>query len=242
MRAPSAGELLDVWERGLNQPQARRMLTLLGCVLPEASPDELAEMSIGRRDGHLLQLRERLFGQQMVTFAGCPACGEQVESTFCVSDVRLEGAVTAQATQSVVINDHRVTLRTVNSLDLLTLIDPDTACDTLLSRCLLHICDANGESASVASLSPEDIAAIAAHMAAADPQADIELKLACPACEHQWRAIFDIASFLWKELHVWAQRTLREVHCLASAYGWRESEVLALSPTRRQIYLELSQQ
>jgi hypothetical protein len=32
---------------------------------------------------------------------------------------------------------------------------------------------------------------------------------------------------------------LRDVHELASAYGWRESEILALSPQRRQAYLEL---
>ena len=36
------------------------------------------------------------------------------------------------------------------------------------------------------------------------------------------------------------QGTLRDVHGLAAAYGWREEDVLRLSPTRRQIYLELA--
>jgi hypothetical protein len=76
-------------------------------------------------------------------------------------------------------------------------------------------------------------------MSDADPQADVELALACPSCGHQWPAAFDIASFLWKELHAWALRTLREVHTLARSYGWREDDVLALSGTRRQLYLEL---
>jgi hypothetical protein len=52
--------------------------------------------------------------------------------------------------------------------------------------------------------------------------------------------LFDIASFLWRETHGWAQGTLRDVHGLAAAYGWREEDVLRLSPTRRQIYLELA--
>jgi hypothetical protein len=34
---------------------------------------------------------------------------------------------------------------------------------------------------------------------------------------------------------------VREVHLLASAYGWRESDILAMTPWRRQLYLELVQ-
>jgi hypothetical protein len=32
---------------------------------------------------------------------------------------------------------------------------------------------------------------------------------------------------------------LREVHTLAWAYGWREADILAMSPARRQFYIEL---
>ena len=66
------------------------------------------------------------------------------------------------------------------------------------------------------------VAAISKDMAEADPQAEIELALACPACGHAWFALFDIAAFLWSEIHAWAQRTLHDVHILARAYGWRE--------------------
>ena len=68
------------------------------------------------------------------------------------------------------------------------------------------------------------------------------INLSCPACAGAWSATFDIAGFLWKEIHAWAKTALRGVHVLARAYGWRESDVLALSPTRRQIYLELARQ
>jgi hypothetical protein len=35
-----------------------------------------------------------------------------------------------------------------------------------------------------------------------------------------------------------AQRLLMEVHLLARAYSWRESDILAMSPARRNAYLQ----
>ncbi|HXI74354.1 MAG TPA: hypothetical protein VNG94_02120, partial [Pyrinomonadaceae bacterium] len=81
--------------------------------------------------------------------------------------------------------------------------------------------------------------AVAKRMAEADPQADLRLDLSCPACGHRWQALFDIDSFFWSEINAWAQRVLTEVHALASAYGWRERDILDLSPRRRQFYLGL---
>ena len=52
----------------------------------------------------------------------------------------------------------------------------------------------------------------------------------------------DVAAFFWTELNAWAVRLLREIHALASAYGWREADILALSPKRRDLYLELISQ
>jgi hypothetical protein len=46
-------------------------------------------------------------------------------------------------------------------------------------------------------------------------------------------------AFFWKEINHWANRILREVHLLASTYGWSEADILALTPTRRQWYLAL---
>ena len=73
----------------------------------------------------------------------------------------------------------------------------------------------------------------------ADPQADLQLALRCPDCGHEWQPPFDIARFLWQELHGWALHLLREVDTLAQAYHWAEADILAMSPRRRQAYLEL---
>ncbi|MGH8523199.1 MAG: phage baseplate protein, partial [Gammaproteobacteria bacterium] len=76
----------------------------------------------------------------------------------------------------------------------------------------------------------------------ADPQSNLQISLTCPACGHCWEALFDIVFFLWAEINHWAERTLRAVHLLARAYGWREADVLAMSPTRRQMYLGMASQ
>ena len=86
---------------------------------------------------------------------------------------------------------------------------------------------------------PNVATAIARCLGELDPQAEVLLDMVCPDCGTQWQALFDIASFLWTELDAWAHRTFIEVHRLAWTYGWREADILALSPLRRQRYLQM---
>ena len=240
MRVLGAPELLDVWERGLGRPLAGRALALLAAAFPERSVEELAELPIGRRDAHLLRLREQLFGPELTALARCPSCGEQVESTFRGDQVRGADDLAPEPTHAAEVAGYRASFRLPTTRDLLVLTDARTARELLLARCVTEVRNSSNEAVIVESLPDNVIAGIAARMAAADPQAEIELELACPVCDHRWSAAFDIASFLWKELHGWALQALRDVHSLARVYGWREADVLALSPTRRQFYLELS--
>jgi hypothetical protein len=46
-------------------------------------------------------------------------------------------------------------------------------------------------------------------------------------------------SYLWSELEEWAHRVLVDIHTLAGAYGWSERQILALSPVRRQLYVDM---
>jgi hypothetical protein len=241
MRVPSAAELVDIWEVGASQPLPRRALLLLAAACPEASNDELLALPVGRRDAWLLQLYERLFGAQLTVVAACAACGEELESSFAVADIRLGPDAAVDPIQALRTDGYDVSFRLPASADLVALAD-DSEADArsmLLVRCLIEACDADGQRVAVESLPRHVVAAVAAQMSAADPQADVHLDLICPACEHRWQVLFDIARFLWSEIHAWARRTLRDVNVLARAYGWREADVLALSPTRRQIYVEL---
>jgi hypothetical protein len=69
--------------------------------------------------------------------------------------------------------------------------------------------------------------------------AAVRLALSCPSCKREWEDAFDIGRFVWAEVESRARRLVWEVHSLASAYGWGESETLALSAARRAMYLEM---
>ncbi|MFF1676937.1 hypothetical protein ACFVYG_12980 [Streptomyces sp. NPDC058256] len=96
-----------------------------------------------------------------------------------------------------------------------------------------------GGGALVDVLPPSVQRRIAEAAEAADPAADVTLNINCPECGTATRAELDIASYLWTELDAWARDLLLDVHLLATAYGWSEPEILALSPLRRRYYLEL---
>ncbi len=241
MRSVSASELLGVWERGLAQRPVRRALTLLTAACPETSPEELAKLSIGQRDARLLTLRQWTFGPQLIGLAICPTCGQRLELTFNVGDIQVATEVEPKDVLALSVADYEVHFRLPNSLDLAAIADQkDVAAGRqwLLENCLMAV-HQNGEARSADQLPANIREAVVERMAQADPQADVQLALSCPSCGHQCQAAFDIVSFFWSEINAWASRILREVHTLASAYGWRETDILAMSPWRRQCYLEM---
>jgi hypothetical protein len=240
-RAPSAAELLDIWEDGLGRTMSHRALALLSAALPGTSGDALATLSIGRRDAELLRMRETLWGPMMTAVATCPACREKLDLSVDTREILSGSAPTAPGEISVSVDDYSVTCRPPTTLDMVSAEaaeSPLAARAVILSRCLLSA-QQGALAVDSGQLPPEVVAGIAQSIAAADPLAEIQLKLHCSSCGHQWRALFDIVSFLWTEIEAWAWRMLGEVHTLARAYGWREQEILRLTPTRRRFYLEM---
>jgi hypothetical protein len=53
-------------------------------------------------------------------------------------------------------------------------------------------------------------------------------------------AVVDPAMLLWSAVETHAVALLQDVADLAAAFGWNESDVLALSPRLRAAYLELA--
>jgi hypothetical protein len=225
----------------MSEPPPRRALALLAAACPERSLDEVATLSIGERDWRLLTLREWMFGAQLVSTANCPDCGERLEWTVDTTDLRVANLTETGGELSLELDRYLVRFRLPNTLDLTAVSDcADTALarQVLLERCLADT-RRGEEEIALADLPPEVAAAIVERMGEADPQADLRLDLACPACSHRWQALFDIESFFWSEITAWSQRIMAEVHLLASAYGWRESDILNLSAWRRRFYLDL---
>lgn len=245
MRTLRAEDLIGVWERGLSQHPVDRALTILGAACPEAAPEALARLSIGRRDALLFAVRERSFGPRLQSLAECPACGQRVE--FAFDSDRIDSADdllgTPEPPDELKFDGCRVTYRLPNSLDLALVAgcgDEAEAREELFRRCVLRA--RRGDEEVPAADLPEEVrGALSSRMAERDGVAEIKLDLSCPACGRSWQALFDVASFLWIEISAQAGRLLREVDALARTYGWSESDILSLSTPRRQFYLSLLQ-
>jgi hypothetical protein len=246
MRTLSTADLLDVWEQGAAQSLVGRALLLLGAACPDQSRETLAVISIGERDAALLELRERTFGPTLHGLATCPRCHDVLELTFSANDIR--GAASERPPSepggtalSLRFQGYELQIRLPDSRDLegvAALNSVSEARRKLFERCVLGA-QRDGVACPAEEVPEEVVQRVEERMAEADPHGDLQLSLTCPHCCHRWQSGFDIASFLWTEIHARALRLLEDVHVLASAYGWREADILALSPWRRQAYLEL---
>jgi hypothetical protein len=239
MRALSAAAVLELWERGANQPPLERALELVAAACPEIPREALPGLSIGRRDAALFALREHMFGPEMAGLAACPRCETRIELTVNASEVRSAFGAQPENESALQVADYELRFRPPNSADLMAARHADAAAgrELILSRCLLSA--RRGGAEDDGPLPAELVDAVMEGMARADPLADLQLTLDCPQCRHRWRATFDIVSFLWREIEAAAARVLLEVHRLASAYGWGEREILGMTAARRQSYLAM---
>lgn len=232
MRALSEIDCLALWESGLPRHGLDRALLMLQAVLPEASYDGLADWPLGRRNHALAELHIRCFGSALSGWLPCPRCAEALEF---VLDAGALVALAPPSDHPVIVADRAY--RVLSTRDLAAVadaIDPSAASLRLLQRCVL-------ESREPGSWSESEIVEIGERLAAADPLAETRVTFRCVACDHQWAETFDIATFLWAEIASRARRLTADVHALARAYGWTETEILALGESRRARYLELVQ-
>ncbi len=240
MALVTTSELLTAWEHGLSQSGARRLLTLLAAAHPDLSDEQLLRLPIGQRDALALKLREALFGSQLTSLTGCPVCNERLEFMLDIADIKVAPSSPTQETLALQLDGVDLEFRLPDSRDLMLIEAVSSVGEArrlLFERCLLSAAQA-GQTLPVDKLSEAILDKVELVMSEADPQANVQLDLCCSACQHNWLAPFDIASFLWSEINVWAQRVLNEVHLLAKSYAWCEADILAMSPTRRRYYLE----
>jgi hypothetical protein len=245
---PTATDLLLAWEWGSQARAAERGLLLLTTVLADTSVERVASMSIGERDLHLLSAHGMLFGPKLDCVVGCPECATALELPIAIDEL-LSGAAQADpparegevSAAGWVVRFRSITMHDL--VDATAAADPVQGRATLLQRAVEATVRPDGSATDglpAEGLPTEVEAALMEAMERLEPVAPLDFELQCPECTHTWTAPFDIAGFLWAEIDGWAQRTLREVHALASAYGWREPDILALSPWRRAAYLRMS--
>ncbi|MFJ2171806.1 hypothetical protein ACIOHE_02675 [Streptomyces sp. NPDC087851] len=244
MTPTGPAELLATWEAGLAQHDSERSLLLHHAARPGAVTDTLLSLPVGEREADLFALRRALFGERMQVRVECGACGADMEfdldaTVFGVREHIPDGPLRVSEGEWVV--EFRLPsvadLAAAGATD-----DPAAARRLLVARCTVSAVR-GGEAVPperLAALLPAEVQRRLAEAAAeADPAAEVTLNVNCPECGGATPAELDIASYLWTELDTWARDLLLDVHLLATAYGWSEPEILALSPLRRRYYLEL---
>lgn len=238
MGALRPATVLAAWEEGQTQTAVERALTLLGRALPAERRDEISDLSIGRRDALLLELRARSFGPVAPCVVRCPACEETLEFALELRDLLV--AAPDEVRGVVAFGGRRVHVRAATSRDLLATRDADDPVQALMQRCAaLEAGEGEGEGEGVGAVPAAAAEIVAAEMARLDPQADLRFGLSCPACDAAWTSIFDVVGYLWREIDVEARRLLVEIDALARTYGWSEQAILELSSARRRAYLRL---
>jgi len=232
--------LLAAWEAGYGRTTADRAVVLaaLSSGLPA---DEVADLPLGQCDLLVLRLRELSFGSRMDALAECPGCGAELDVVVDTSELicRTTMACHPAARHPLEVGDRAVVVRPLTVGDLLA-GSADRA--GLLARCVTA--SPAAEAAQPVPLPAELLAepafldAIEAELDLLDPQAAAGIDLDCPDCGASWQAAADVTEFVWSEVDRFARRLLLDVHALASAYGWTEADVLAVSPARRRFYLQ----
>ena len=217
----------------------RRALVLLRLGYPNLSEEDVAQLSIGSRNALLLRLRKALFGSVFVSTCDCESCQQRLDLTFEASMIELQDPKPNQS-QTVSIDGHQVDFRLPCSQDLLDQ-GPNTSkltAKNVLAKCIQTIVK-DGSSIEVEQVSAKFISQFENQIAELDSQANIEFNVDCPSCGSNQSSRFDILSFLWSEIDSWAKLILREVHVLASRYGWSEEKILKMNPIKRNLYLQM---
>lgn len=229
MRTLSSSGILELWERGVGlHPLDRGLLAL--SVADPPSTGNVADWPLGRRNRALLDLYASWFGHQLQGWTACPDCEEKVEFEL---DARSLSAVESPCMPQGPVRVGEQSFRLPTSRDLAEVAASDSK---MAPVWLLERCKVSGPESG---WTDERLELVGESLASADPMAETRLALTCPACSREWDDTLEVVSFVWAEVEARARRLLWEVHSLASAYGWAESETLAMSSARRAMYLEM---
>jgi hypothetical protein len=242
MTVPHATDLLEAWDAGTRRSSAIRALLLLGTV-HERGIDELAAMPLGWVAAELLRLRAALFGPVLACLADCHGCGTVVEIEVDIAQLTSldTGRALEDRATPFVVSDAgvEVEFRLPTSADLMALDGEVAPAARRLARAIVIRATHHGLDVPVADLPAPLRAALERGVAEHDPLAHLELQMTCPQCGATWAEWLRVSEFVWSEVSHLAERLLGDVARLASAFGWREADILAMSASRRQHYLAL---
>lgn len=224
MQIRAVEQLVAVWDGGAqNEPPHSRLGRVLERLMPDAP---LTDDTLGRRNQRLIALHGEIVGGAIEAVAACPACA--TENEFDVPITAIAEASVPPVGGHVAAGGLRARVPVMADLAAIAGLPPEMAARTLLRRCL-----------DGAPLTIDDVtlAALGAAFEQADPAAVVRLASACAQCGATMTVEVDIAAFVAGAVERKVAAQLMQVAVLARAFGWSESEILALPAARRVRYM-----
>lgn len=240
MRTLSSADILQTWEESELLSQAEKSLCLLTRIYPDMNIQELAELTLGERDALLLKLRQKTFGDNIEIYCQCVNCDESLELNLKGSDILIHKPDEFQKRGTFTKGDLVISYHLPTTLDILkgqNVHNEEDAWQVVVKSCIEEI-SKNDDLLDANDLSVELLEELSQKMGEEDPQAEVLFNMRCPKCKKETETIFDIGQYLETEIMFLAKQILTEVQTIAKFYGWSEERILAMSPKRRQFYLE----
>jgi hypothetical protein len=189
------------------------------------------------RDGLLAHVYARNFGRKVQSTVRCAHCGElfdlefDIEQLARVLDPPAPASVEALADRTFRL-PMGVRFRLPTGEDEVWLseacgAEPERA---LLQRCLIEPREGASE---------REMAAVEEAMEEIAPVLDLDLDAQCPECRTKQPLHFNVQFYLLRAIQQGWKQTVREVHLLATAYGWSLQEILGLPRSQRRQFVEL---
>lgn len=231
MGAPTAAQLIGLWDRSSGTSAHRRLERLLTATEPRATLDS---DTLGARNRRLLELHSSLSDSPLDARLRCAAC--QTDNEFQVPAEAILACPAPDAAVRVRIGTGRA--RRTFRLPLMSDIHAvggapaRDALARIVERCKVG----PGEGGPIGAAALERLAG---RFEALDPAARIVVDLSCAECEAALRASVDIAEFVAAAIDLVVDGLFRQIDSIARAYGWSEREILALPAGRRGNYMAM---
>ncbi len=252
LRDPAA--LLAAWEHAGQAPPPARAAVLVHRAGLTGSLDEALDLDVGTCAVLALQVYRETFGEVADAVVECPGCGERMEAALPTDGWSGGPGIPGGPGQHE--RERTVgawVVRAPTARDLVLIAERDglaAARDELLRRCVRPAAVRGGEASGgdgagavgrrVAGPDDAELAAIEAVAEELAGAAVLVSIVTCPECGTAVDVSFDAGAMLWDRVAAAAPELLADVASLARAYGWNETEVLALPPVRRRAYLALA--
>ena len=229
------------------------------------SPDSVWTMTLSDRDRLIAALHQHCFGDSIQAVVTCASCQQRFELGFSLQDLldemgrrtreahrRLceQGKLEGERALSKVTGDGEVAAQwsalyalgdglrfrapaTGDERDLSEQVDPRQS--WIIERCLVG----EAEPGVGHKLEQAQVQALEQALDQLAPILSVELSAECRECHATQTAHFDMAGYFLEALVRERPLVVREIHCLARAYGWNHSEILGLPRSLRQAYVAL---